>query len=294
MQNSHRTSPRKPGRHDDRPANDADLGRPTWIESERGFPPGGFGARPELRPDPDDVVVAAQPTGGGTVPAFTSGYAADVVAFTEFLAGTAFDEGERTWLVEAMGREFLKDPAAAIEQFEPIANAVKAIPDLEPVERANNRHKALTTMYRAETVRQSHGLPENPTMVLIRAHNPAVFTDKTGVVVVADALEARAILNELVLSLGGHSRRSQPNLRIDLDRDYAGLPAPMLVELAGSQIRLVVLRAWLADLPQAEMDQLRARLADVIDTATDLDLVTLQLSFRSMIEAFESNADVDW
>ena len=270
--------------------NDADLGQPTWIESERGFPNNSYGAKPELRPVPNEAVVATEPTIDGFVHVFTTGYAADVVAFTEFLAGTAFDAGEREWLVEAMGREFLKDPTVAAEQLAPIANAVLTIPDLEPVERANNRHKALTTMFRAETVRERNGLPETPIMTLIRAHNPAIYTDKTGVVVVSDALESRAILNELVLNLGGHSGQDQPNLRVDLDREYGNLPAPMLVELAGSQIRLVVLRAWLADLPQQEMDQLRARLADVIDTATDLDLVTLQLSFRSMIEAFETGS----
>ena len=225
--------------------------------------------------------------------AFTGGFAGDVVAFTEFLAGTAFDDTERDWLIEAMGREFLKDPAAALEQFSPIATAVAVIPEMEPVERANNRHKALTSMYRADTVRKRNGLPETPIMTMIRAHNPAVFTDKTGIVVVADAVTARSVLNELVLGLGGHSREDQPNLRTDLDGDFGNLPSPMLVELAGSQIRLVILRAWLAELPQPEMDQLRARLADVIETATDLDLVTLQLSFRSMIEAFEGLDDND-
>ncbi len=280
--------------HDnDGQVNDADLGEPTWIESGRGFPPGGFGDRPDLRPDPDQVIVATEPTADGTIREFTAGYAADVVAFTEFLAGTAFDATERDWLIEAMGREFLKEPEAAIEQFAPIANAVAAIPDLEPVERANNRHKALTTMYRAETVRKESGLPETPIMTMIQAHNPAVFTDKTGLVVVADALEARTLLNDLVLSLGGHRREDQPNLRTGLSGNYGSMPSPMLVELAGSQIRLVVLRAWLADLPQSDMDQLQARLSEVIDTATDLDLVTLQLSFRSMIEAFEGVQDHD-
>lgn len=267
--------------------NDADLGTPTWIEVDPGFPADSFGARPELRPDPDTVLVSVEDPTGGPRHEFTTGNGADIVAFTEFLAGTAFDDQERAWLVDAMAREFESEPAVAAEQLAPIANAVATIPELEPVERANNRHKALTAMYRAEEVRAKHGLPETPTMTLIRAHNPPLLIDKTGLVIVADAVEARTILNDLVLDLGGHTRAGQPNLRTDLAENYRDLPAMMQVELAGSQIRLIVLRTWLAQLPQSEMDQLRARMADVIDTATDLDLVTLQLSFRSMIEAFD-------
>ena len=54
---------------------------------------------------------------------------------------------------------------------------------------------------------------------------------------------------------------------------YLTAAAPMKAELAGSQVRLVTLRAWLALQPQNEIDQLRARMRDVIDTATDLDMV---------------------
>lgn len=269
--------------------NDAQLGQPTWIETDRGFPHGGFGAEPELRPSPETVLVSVEGASAGVAFEYTAAHGADIVAFTEFLAGTAFDDQERAWLTDAMGREFRLEPGPALEQLAPIANAVATIPELEPVERANNRHKALTAMYRAETVRERNGLAETPIMTMIRAHNPPLYMDSTGLVIVADALEARTVLNDLVLDLGGRTRDGQPNLRTDLAENYQDLPAMMQVELAGSQIRLVVLRAWLAELPQQEMDQLRARLADVIDTATDLDMVTLQLSFRSMIEAFESH-----
>jgi transposase-like protein len=48
------------------------------------------------------------------------------------------------------------------------------------------------------------------------------------------------------------------------------------------------------DRTTAELARLRARLADVVDTATDLDLVGLQLSFRSMVEAIaDGDSDGD-
>ncbi len=268
-------------------SNDAELGPRTWIETNRGFPEDGYGARPELRPDPAEILASANSSSGGTH-IFTSGQGADIIAFTEFLAGTALDDGERSWLIDAMAREFLADPDPAAQQLVSISNAVLAIPELTPAERANNRHKALTAMYRAEQVRERNGRAETPTMAVIRAHNPPLFIDGSGLVIVADAHRARTVLNDLVLTLGRHSRAAQPNLRTALADGYRDLPAMMQVELAGSQIRLVVLRAWLEQLPQSEMDQLRDRLSEAIATATDLDLVTLQLSFRSMIEAFDA------
>lgn len=259
--------------------NDADLGLPTWIESARGFPDGSLGIDPGLGTDTDRIVVSARSKD------FTGLQANQIVAFTEFLAGVAFNPSERAWLIDAMAREFVNDPALAVEEMLRVATAVEAIPDLEPIERANNRFKALTALYRTEPARERAKLPETPIMAMIKAHNPALLTNKTGVIVVSDALKARHQINELILGLAGHDPGSQPYLRAELTEQYRRAPITMKAELAGSQIRLVLLRTWLADLPQAEMDQLQARLAEVIDTATDLDLVTLQLSFRSMIEA---------
>jgi hypothetical protein len=259
--------------------NDADLGAETWIEVGRGFPAGGIGAEP-IEESGYEMALVTTPDG-----AFTGFDAARVVAFTEFLAGTAFDADEREWLIDAMAREFADDPANAIEQLAPIENAVEVIPDLDPIERATNRLKALTSMYQTEPIRERLEMAETPVMMMLKAHNPALVIDRTGVVVVSDAIDARREINDLVLSLGGRSLDQLPNLRADMVSTYLTAAAPMKAELAGSQVRLVTLRAWLALQPQNEIDQLRARMRDVIDTATDLDMVTMQLCFRSTIEA---------
>lgn len=259
--------------------NDVDLGTETWIETGRGFPPGGVGAEP-IEDSGYEMAIATTPHGS-----FTGFDAARVVAFTEFLAGTAFDADEREWLIDAMAREFTDDPANAIEQLAPIENAVDVIPDLDPIERATNRLKALTSMYQTEPIRERLEMAETPVMMMLKAHNPALVIDRTGVVVVSDAIDARREINDLVLSLGERSLDQLPNLRADMVSTYLTAAAPMKAELAGSQVRLVTLRAWLALQPQNEIDQLRARMRDVIDTATDLDMVTMQLCFRSTIEA---------
>ncbi len=259
-------------------ANDADLGTPSWIETQRGFPVGGLGADPG--PRRDDEVLAATPAGD-----FTGAHVDDLIAFTEFLTGTALDEGDRNWLSDKMAAEFVKDPQAALNEMVRVTNAVTTIPGLEPFERADTRHKAVTGLYQTEPIRIEHSIPETPIMTLLKAHNPALLIDKTGVVVTTDAVEYRHQINDLILSLGGRSLSDLPHIRSELTEQYQNGPVMMKAELAGSQIRLVVLRTWLAEQPQSDMDQLRARLSNVIDTATDLDLVTLQLSFRSMIEA---------
>lgn len=259
-------------------ANDADLGRPSWIETERGFPVGGLGADPG--PRRHDEILAATPAGN-----FTGAHVDDLIAFTEFLTGTALNQGDREWLTDKMAAEFVKDPQQALTEMARVTNAVETIPDLEPFERADTRHKAVTGLYQTEPIRIEHNIDETPIMTLLKAHNPALLIDKTGVVVTTDAVEYRHQINDLILSLGGRSLDDLPHIRSELTDQYQDGPVMMKAELAGSQIRLVVLRTWLAEQAQAEMDQLRARLSDVIDTATDLDLVTLQLSFRSMIEA---------
>ena len=266
-------------------ANGFDLGRPTWIEVDPGFPPGSVGAEPGNRSD--EVVVD---TAEG---AFTAAHAADIVAFTEFVAGTALPESDRQWLIDAMAREFTKEPARALEEMQRVTTAVSAIPDLDPLERAQSRHRALGGMYQTEPVREAHGIPETPIMTILKAHNPALVIDKTGVVVPADALDHRNEINALILRLAGREEADLGHIRAQMATEYRTAGPVMQAELAGSQIRLVILRAWLAELPTADMDQLRARLGEVIDTATDLDLVTLQLSFRSMVEAIGPDPDLD-
>lgn len=277
------STPIEPGRRDNLApefgqVNDADLGRLTWIESTVGFPDGSLGSEPG--PGLDGAEIIASTESGD----FTGHHATLTVAFTEFLAGTALDGLQRSWLIDAMAREFVDDPERALEEMVRVGAAVAAIPELDPIERANTRFKALTSIYRTEPIREEANVRETPIMTMIKAHNPALLTNKTGVVVVSDALRARYQLNELILNLAGHDVSTQPYLRAELTEQYRCAPITMKAELAGSQVRLVLLRAWLARLPQPEMDRLQARLAQVIDTATDLDLVTLQLSFRSMIE----------
>lgn len=285
---------------DEGPSNDADLGQPTWIELGHGFPADGIGHDLAAVDDRGEAaLVASALLGVGPVVAetdtgpFTGVHAAHMVAFNEFLAGSAFAVEEREWLVDATAREFTDNPSTALEQMVPIANAVEMIPDLDPLERADSRLKALTKMYLTEPIRERLAMPETPVMQMLKAYNPAVVIDPAGVVVVADALDARRQINELVLLLGQRSLDQVPNLRTEMTSSFLDAPAPMKAELAGSQIRLVTLRTWLSLLPQYEIDQLRARMTDVIDTATDLDMVALQLCFRSTMEALVDDDDDD-
>lgn len=285
---------------DEGPGNDADLGQPTWIELGHGFPVEGVGNDLATAADRNEAaLVTSALLGLGPLVAetdtgpFTGVHAAQMVAFTEFLAGTAFAAEEREWLVDATAREFTDNPATALEQLVPIANAVEMIPDLDPLERADSRLKALTNMYLTEPIRERLAMPETPVMQMLKAHNPALVIDPAGVVVVRDAIDARHQINDLVLRLGDRSAEQVPNLRTELASGFLDAPAPMKAELAGSQIRLVTLRTWLSLLPQYEIDQLRARMGEVIDTATDLDMVALQLCFRSTMEALIDDDDDD-
>lgn len=274
-----------------RQVNDAELGRPTWIESGAGFPIGaiigadGVADRDIVTDGHNDHTGTDDPIASVGQLHFSGDHGRLVVAFVEFLAGVALDQSERDWLVDAMAREFVADADLAVAELAKIERAVVAIPRLEPVQRAGSRFTALTGLYRIEPLREELGVSETPMMSLVKAHNPALLIHKTGVIVVADALDARHNINELVLRLAGHDPGAQPYLRAELTEQYRSAPITMKAELAGSQVRLVSLRRWLATLPQDELDRLRARLAEVIHTATDLDLITLQLSFRSMLES---------
>ena len=93
---------------DEGPANDADLGQPTWIELGHGFPVDGVGNDLATVADRNEAaLVTSALLGLGPVVAetdtgpFTGVHAAQMVAFTEFLAGTAFAAEEREWLVDA-------------------------------------------------------------------------------------------------------------------------------------------------------------------------------------------------
>ncbi len=279
--------------------NDAELGRPTWIESGLGFPMGsilGVDRIEDSDCDPDDHALysltnAAEAIASVGPHQFTGYHGRLIIAFVEFLAGVALDHSEREWLIDAMVREFVADADVALAELAKIERAVVAIPQLQPVQRAGSRFTALTGLYRIEPLREELGIAETPMMSLIKAHNPALLIHKTGVIVVADALDARHSINELVLRLAGHDPAAQPYLRAELTEQYRSSPITMKAELAGSQVRLVALRRWLPTLPQDQFDRLRARLGQVIDTTTDLDLVTLQLSFRSMLES--NWADLD-
>ncbi len=263
------------------------LGDPSWIESVSGFPPGSWGTDGPDRPDPASVF-ASTPAGD-----FTGRHVADVVAFTEFLGGVGFDRAEREWLIDAMAREFESHPDRAMAELKRIAFAVNGLAFLDPVERADNRHKALTSMYQLDQHRERLALAENPVMAMVRARNPAVLVEESGVVVTADAVTARHEINRIVLALADRRPTQLPYLRTEPATGVEQMPTPLKAELAGSWIRLVLLRAWLADLDPDEFDRLRGRVSQVVDTATDLSLVGMMLSYRSMVEAMTDVDDVD-
>ncbi len=255
------------------------IGPPTWIETEAGYPFGSVGAGSATGFEDGDVLV------GSPVGSFTVGDANRLVAFTEFLAGSPADASEREWLVDAVVREFDRDPVRGRSELDRIAVATDAVGELEPAQRTANRHRALTSLYRLDRRREEHGLAENPVLAIIRANDPPVLIEDPGPVITAGAVEARRLLNELVLRLADRRIDDQPHLRTSLADGIAEAAPARKAELAGSWTRLVILRAWLGELDGVELDRLRRRLGEVVDTTTDLDLVGLQLSFRSMIEA---------
>jgi len=252
----------------------------TWIEVGRGLPSGAVRQSQELGVDDDEVV--AHWTNGSQTTELKGRDLANVVAFTEFLSGTRFEQGERDWLVDILAREFKTHGEAAAEQLSTLSEAVDVIPRLEPFDRANRRYKALALLYRAALLGRTAGIPAPPILTIIDAHNPAIINDDLGSVP-TDSLHYRRVLNQLVLDVGRVS--SQPALRSRLESEPTGLSPVLRFELAGSQIRLVVIRTWLESLEEAEFSRLQARLGQLLDTATDLDTVVMQLSFRAMIEA---------
>jgi hypothetical protein len=269
------------------PTRDRVLGPATWIELDPGFPTDSWGQdRRAAVAGAEQPVLASADAGS-----FTMTHAVDLVAFTEFLIGAALPPSERDWLIDALAREFTAEPQKALAELSRIAAAVEAIPDLDPVERADRRHKALVGLYRTEPVRERLNLPETPVMAVLKAHNPALVLSEDGAVVTTDALDYRHRINAMILRVAGRGEEQLGMLQTELVdgfRDAGPLPQ---AELAGSQIRLVMLRTWLDDLPDDEFEELRRRLGQIVDTATDLDLVTMQLSFRALIEALGDHAD---
>ncbi len=252
----------------------------TWIEIGQGLPPGTVEHAGELGLNEGDII--ASWTDGASATELGADDVTRVVAFAEFLAGNAFEAGEREWLVDSLAREFEVHGEAAAEQLAALSAAVELIPALEPFERANRRYKALALMNRAARLGQTAGIPAPPILTIIDAHNPAIVNDDMGSIP-TDALHYRQLLNRLVLDIGRIPEDSAPSSRLVAD---PGWLSPILrFELAGSQIRLVVMRTWLDTLEEVEFSTLQARLGEILETTTDLDMVVMQLSFRTMIDA---------
>lgn len=273
-----------------------------WLEGGTGFPAGGIGGQTraggiggQLRAGGiggDARAAAHSPAEApATVVASARGYRlirghlAEVVAFAEFLAGQAFTGEERHDLERDIVDAFEDSPKRALRSLRPLVGGVKRVTSLDPVRRAQRRLQALTTTYLLELRRQADGHELSPLMSVVSRHNPVVRHRSTaGVVLVADALAARMEQHRLVLCLAGRELGQAPELadRLLARADRAGRME--LAELAGSEIRLLMLRAWLRDLGGTELARTREDVSRAVGSAFDIDIVVQQVGHRAALD----------
>ncbi|MFG1914911.1 hypothetical protein [Micromonospora sp. NPDC048898] len=249
-----------------------------WLEGASGFPAGGIGSR-TTPPDPTTVVATARGY------RLTRGQLDEVLAFAEFLAGEALDSDERAELEQDVTDSFEDSPKRAMLSMRQLAGGVRRVTSLSPVRRAQRRLQVLTTTYLLELRRQTDGHELSPLMATVSRHNPIVrYRAAAGIVLVADALAARMEQHRLVLSLTGHEIEASPALADQLlDRaDKAGRME--FAELAGAELRLLLLRDWLRELGNTELARTREDVHRAVGSALDVDIVVQQLGYRAALD----------
>jgi hypothetical protein len=251
------------------------LAEEHWLESASGFPPGGIGT---AAPEPDLPVATSRGVH------LTRHQLTEALAFAEFLAGHALTADDRSELEEDIVDAFEDSPKQATRHLRTLAGGISRIGSLDAINRCQRRLQALTTTYTIEQRRLADGADPSPMMAVVGRYNPLVrHWASTGVVLVADALTARAAQHRLVLSLAGRAPEEPHALARRLLDATAGASRTEIAELATSELRLLATRAWLRDMGEAALGRLREEVTRAVASALDVDIVVQQVGFRAAI-----------
>ncbi len=249
------------------------LADPHWLESASGFPQGGIGDRP---PGPDRVVARARGL------ELRQHQVDDLVAVTELLAATALPDDDRRGLAAEVVEAFDDAPASTLRSLIPVTSGLAHFGTRSPAGRSVDRHRMVTAAFSVELARVADGEGLSPLLETVHAHNPIVRSwMASGLVVLADAVEARVDQHRLTLALVGRSL-DDPEGLWDRLLDEADSGGPLVAgELAAATVRLIVLRCWLLDLGRRALDRTRIELEAAIRSALDVDVVVQQLAHRA-------------
>ncbi|GIH07662.1 hypothetical protein Rhe02_57290 [Rhizocola hellebori] len=249
-----------------------------WLESTTGFPQGSVGAHDS--------------GGGAEVVCAVRGFrltrqqVTEVLAFAEFLAGSALTPADRAEIEEDIIDAFEDSPKAAVKFLQPISGGVARMGSMDPIERCQRRLHALTSSYTVDQRKRSDGADPDPVMSVVGRYNPLVrYWASTGIVLVEDALSARFQQHQLVLSLIGREPEPAQFLRERLLARLGDAGAVEIADLAAAEFRLLSMRAWLRDLGEATLRILRADLLRAVPSALDMDIVVQQVGFRAALSA---------
>lgn len=245
-----------------------------WLEVGSGFPPGGV-VESGLGSSSDVISTARRMT-------LSRRQVDEIVAFAELLAGEALDRDEREELQDDIVDAFEDSPVSATKFFRPLTGGVARMGTAGPIERAGRRLQALTATWTIEQRRIADGAGLNPVMEVVSRHNPLIRQwSSAGIVLVADALTARAEQHQLVLSLIGAEAEATDRLTERLIERTSFAGTAEIAELAASQVRLMCTRAWLRDLGDTALTRLREELEPAVRSALDVDIVVQQTGFRA-------------
>ncbi|MBX7266604.1 hypothetical protein KIF24_11505 [Micromonospora sp. Llam7] len=247
-----------------------------WLEQASGFPRGDVSV---------DPAVAATVVAVSRGYRLTRGHLEETVAFGEFLAGETFTAEERAELEQDVVDAFEDSPKRALHSLRPLSGGVRRVAALDPVQRAQRRLQALTTSYLLELRRQADGQELSPLMAVVSRHNPVVrHWASAGVVLVADALAARMEQHRLVLCLVGRELEEPAVLADQLLARAEQAGRLEVAELAGSELRLLLIRAWLTDLGSRALAKVREDVARAVTSALDVDIVVQHVGYRAALE----------
>ncbi len=248
-----------------------------WLESAAGFPQGGIGA-------------CANGDGGAEVVSAVRGFrltrqqVGEVLAFAEFMAGSALAPADRAEIEQDIVDAFEDSPKMALKFLQPISGGVARVGALDPMQRCQRRLHALTSSYTVDQRKRSDGADPDPIMSVVGRYNPLVrYWASTGIVLVEDALTARFQLHRLVLSLIGREPEAPQGLREHLLARLDDAGPVEIADLAAAEYRLLSTRAWLRDLGDKTLRALRDDLDRAVPSALDVDIVVQQVGFRAAL-----------
>ncbi|HZM81220.1 MAG TPA: hypothetical protein VFC19_36300 [Candidatus Limnocylindrales bacterium] len=172
----------------------------------------------------------------------------------------------------------------AVRHLRTLGGGISQIGSLDPINRCQRRLQALTATYIIEQRRQSDGAEPSPIMAVVGRYNPLVrYWASTGIVLVADALTARAAQHRLVLGLARREPEEPHALARRLLDATASASRVEIAELAASEFRLLTTRAWLRDMGGAALERLREEVTRAAASALDVDIVVQQMGYRAAL-----------